>query len=270
MPEFYTHLYFGRKVLPQLAPSIRSAAFREEAFEIGCQGPDFLFYDIKGFLPFLFPHGLGSKLHRQSMATICSNFFPYRQELLADPEARSYFLGLLCHYALDRFAHPDVDLMMAELSLDHHSIETELDRYYMNHDGISPYEYIFPIPDEERILEGIALCYKAYGMTLRDVTRGMAWFSRLKEFFQPRSPSESEKILKKLKFLFIHSPFQGKVLRPDPLPGSTKSNRILAEDLEAAVPVAVKICEEAVDYFQEKGDLSDDFYYDFSGLKVKE
>lgn len=107
MPAIITHNTFGHEVYSTLYEFIGGSRDEADAFLLGNQGPDPLFYAVVN--PRLASvNRLGSIIHvehptdllvalKRSTATIAH----------ADqPTARAYALGFLCHYLLDSTAHP--------------------------------------------------------------------------------------------------------------------------------------------------------------------
>ena len=107
MPAIITHNTFGHEVYSTLYEFIGGSRDEADAFLLGNQGPDPLFYAVVN--PRLASvNRLGSIMHdehptdllvalKRSIATIAH----------ADQStARAYALGFLCHYLLDSTAHP--------------------------------------------------------------------------------------------------------------------------------------------------------------------
>lgn len=107
MPAVITHEIFGRQLYERLREAIGSSEEERDAFLLGNQGPDVLFFSAPD--PTLAKAwGLGSTMHRRSGAELLEAF---RQALATlppqeQPIGRAYVLGLLCHYAADRTLHP--------------------------------------------------------------------------------------------------------------------------------------------------------------------
>lgn len=141
MPSLITHDQFGQDVYRDLFRSIGSTRDEAEAFLLGNQGPDPLFYAVVS--PGLRScNRLGSTMHKHKPSRL---FQALKQslEILDEDEAsvgRAYALGFVCHYTLDRTAHPFIfwhqyrlcdagvpGLSRKDGSEVHSLIETELD-----------------------------------------------------------------------------------------------------------------------------------------------
>lgn len=141
MPAIITHDFFGHRAYDDHSTHIGYTIDEHDAFILGSQGPDPLFYLIVN--PLLKDQAsLGGALHAEKPAQV---LFAMRQaaELLDEdqrPVGRAYALGFLCHYLLDRTVHPLVyaqeyslcdagepGLTREDGSNVHAVIETELD-----------------------------------------------------------------------------------------------------------------------------------------------
>lgn len=107
MPSIITHDMFGQDVYRNLFASIGGSRDEAEAFLLGNQGPDPLFYSIA--FPWLHEHhDLGNVMHDQLPTRLidalktCLPFLPEDERSVA----RAYALGFLCHYTLDSIMHP--------------------------------------------------------------------------------------------------------------------------------------------------------------------
>ena len=141
MPAIITHDQFALRALQLPAASFVQTGQQRDAFQLGSQGPDPLFY--LAVHPTL--HGLcklGGRMHAQEPAALIGAM---ARSVDAAPEgecevARAYAAGFLCHYLLDRTAHPFIyaqqyafcdagvpGLTRANGSEVHATIESELD-----------------------------------------------------------------------------------------------------------------------------------------------
>lgn len=141
MPAIITHDFFGRDVYDRLFNLIGGSRDEAEAFLLGNQGPDPLFYSVLS--PRLRAHNrLGSIMHDKRPNELLAAFKRSLSVLdsVERPIGRAYALGFLCHYVLDSTAHPFVfaneyeacdagepGLSRADGSEVHAVIESELD-----------------------------------------------------------------------------------------------------------------------------------------------
>ncbi|MEG0476102.1 MAG: peptidase [Raoultibacter sp.] len=141
MPAIMTHDFFGKDIYGELFSTIGGSRDESEAFLLGNQGPDPLFYSV--ISPRLAKFNrLGSTMHNDKPSEL---LFALKQALsiLDEDEApigRAYALGFVCHYTLDSTMHPLVffneyqacdagvdDLSRADGGEVHGVIESELD-----------------------------------------------------------------------------------------------------------------------------------------------
>ena len=107
MPAVITHDRFGREALSRAWASAYDAGTERDAFLLGNQGPDPLFY--LGPHPTLHAQArLGSYMHAHEPSRLLAAI---SHSVAAVPEderriARAYASGFACHYALDRVEHP--------------------------------------------------------------------------------------------------------------------------------------------------------------------
>lgn len=107
MPAIITHDTFGQEIYGNLSNLIGSTPSEYEAFLLGNQGPDPLFYST--LLPRLSRYSsLGPLMHNQKTDELLVAF---NQALAVLDESevttgRAYVLGFLCHYILDSLIHP--------------------------------------------------------------------------------------------------------------------------------------------------------------------
>ena len=109
MPAIITHDTFGRETYDELHSLIGNSRDEADAFLLGNQGPDPLFYSVAD--PRLRSvHRLGSRMHRECPSELLAAL--KRSITVLDERDRSigraYALGFLCHYLLDSTMHPFV------------------------------------------------------------------------------------------------------------------------------------------------------------------
>ena len=134
MPNYYAHLTFGQRVLADLPAGLSELIEQErEAFDLGCLGPDPLFF----YQP-IRPNAVrreGIKMHRRSALPAVERL----RQAIEDgvPMSTGYGAGFLCHLALDSACHGYVDDRAADGPISHMAIEGEYDRMLMERDGLN-------------------------------------------------------------------------------------------------------------------------------------
>ncbi|SFE47631.1 hypothetical protein SAMN05216378_3250 [Paenibacillus catalpae] len=133
MPNVWTHLIFGQKVLDRLqeAGLISSEPLRR-LFNLGCQGPDFLFYHR--FLPWQGKSPmiqLGTEMHNRDCGPVIMKLLDSVVGRSADADhpdpAVVYSIGFVLHHVLDRHIHPLVFSRSGFRKWDHQRYEVMMD-----------------------------------------------------------------------------------------------------------------------------------------------
>ncbi len=134
MPFIFSHAILGERVREKLPPDTRAFInAHAQAFLLGCQGPD----------PFLYNHLLtlpirraerqpSARLHNTRVEEVMREMLSYA---CAHPVCAAYFLGYLCHYALDCAAHPYVRCRTNRTG--HTRFEAGIDSRLLNQMGTS-------------------------------------------------------------------------------------------------------------------------------------
>lgn len=133
MPNVWTHLIFGQKVLEALGEQqLIALPEQRRMFNMGCQGPDFLFYHH--FLPWQkdkIMNKLGSEMHNRSCGPVIMDLL---DSVSGGDPARSdadaslvYVLGFVLHHILDRNMHPYVFSRSGFRKWDHQRFEVMMD-----------------------------------------------------------------------------------------------------------------------------------------------
>ena len=142
MPAFCTHYLFGEEFLIELPVEKRHNKNFRSAFFYGVHGPDFLLFHRA--LPTMFGKSfrkLSTKIHSDTPVPLFETF----QQLLAQHKdndyIQGYIAGFVCHYALDRTAHPYVNFLQEAIirkekiryspAVVHNRIETNIDKFML-------------------------------------------------------------------------------------------------------------------------------------------
>ena len=275
MPAFYTHKRFGEEVIATLPPSfVKNIQKYKEAFYLGTQGPDILFYHrpldknpikIKGM-----------QLH----LTAAENFFlKQAKQLLEENNViekdgqylpysayAAYIAGFLCHFTLDVCAHPHVYEKEAT-GIAHGRIESELDKYLLRKDGfpIRGYNTAGMITDKNGSWEACVKTLEVSKMQAKRAIRTIryinGWFSAKHECFHKFAHSV-------LKILGVDGKFGEMFLHNEDEPTCSEWNEVLYQDYLSAIPQAAALMEE---YFSnlptivQNGKLHEFFRNNYTG-----
>ena len=179
MPNYFTHLQFGARVLAALPESLRTRIEAQRAaFDAGCYGPDPLFfYDLFHNNPV---RQVGLRMHKVSALPV----FRRLAGIIAEdrPGGAGYAAGFLCHFALDSGCHGYIEARAAGGQTSHLRMEGEYDRLLMERAGIDPLRET-PMPRHRLTpgeLETAALVYP--GVTARQYETSLGAYRRVCRF----------------------------------------------------------------------------------------
>lgn len=220
MPCFYAHQSFGKRVAETLPKNLQKIIKKYPThFQIGLQGPDFLFF----YHPFLkLPtNQLGYRQHRQTPVRFLNAM---RNTLQKNTNSAlslySYLFGYLCHFALDSECHHYIIALCRHSGLRHLIIENAFDNFLQKKERsvattmpVTP-----PSPLSESIICTIYNAYLPYHLT-------------------------KEQIRKSLHGMRL-SKIQRVVLCLVPKKYTQKTNHVLLSRFYHAIPLACKLIED--------------------------
>lgn len=199
MPAILTHDFFGRDVLAALPEKVCFSQAERDAFLLGNQGPDPLFY-LRTDPRYPGKAKLGGRIHGERTNILLLMLKRSLDALDARdvPVGRAYAEGFLCHYLLDSRMHPLVyaqeyricDAGIAELdrsdgSAVHAVIEGEFDemmlsnRYRLTIADYAPVMQVLHADDEVLHIVGLMYAFlfsQVYGV--RETSDLFAWAVR--------------------------------------------------------------------------------------------
>ena len=143
MPAFCTHYLFGEEFLLELPPEKRHNKDFRSAFFYGVHGPDFLlFHRALPTMPGKSFRKISTKLHSDNPVPLIKLM---QRLIISNPDnsyIQGYVAGFICHYALDRAAHPYVNFLQEAIirkeriryspAVVHNRIETNIDRFILS------------------------------------------------------------------------------------------------------------------------------------------
>ncbi|MDT3424604.1 hypothetical protein J2Z22_000116 [Paenibacillus forsythiae] len=138
MPNLWMHIEYGRQLgndLQSVFPFRGHSSEHALLYQLGCQGPDILYYH--GFLPWSSDHGasrLSDLMHSQSCGGVLVAFWDKVLQLPLQERgpAVAYFAGFLTHHLLDRNLHPYVNWKSGYKHRDHQRFEVAMDTVFIN------------------------------------------------------------------------------------------------------------------------------------------
>lgn len=196
MPAVMTHYLFGEKALPAVGDILGLDMARpdlREAYFVGCQGPDPLFFKVTGIrAPSV--RAVGTQMHRCRMSAALAALRDSIAYLHGSSRAigMAFCAGQLAHYLLDRTAHPLVYAQeyglcsSPDLADAHHEvhalIESDIDAamlQLMHHTTVSTLGPLDAtrMSERARLVAGILVTHmgrRVYGRDVRPVDFGHA------------------------------------------------------------------------------------------------
>ena len=262
MPNYFAHLLFGAKMLKQL-PEEAAAPIRaqREAFNLGCLGPDPLFF----YRPVL-PNAArreGLEMHHESAAPVFARLA--RALGSGIPEAEGYAAGFLCQFALDAACHPYVNARAAEGTVAHLAVEAELDRSLMENRGLPARGQVYLPPiREEAVFAAAERAYLWAGAA--EVRRGYAAMRRDSLIFARGHGTRLGVTANRMVALLpACRSLEGVILPSSYLPERETFCRALIDILQGESETAAEKWLEFRRYVRNGGRLSPWFHRDFNG-----
>ncbi|WP_373232661.1 zinc dependent phospholipase C family protein [Cohnella sp.] len=129
MPNIWAHIQFGTEVLTAIsAENYLNDPNWKTSFQLGCQGPDFLFYDH--FWPWQAStplNKLGSQMHNIRCGPFLLSLFEKARSRPLEDHVVAYTVGFLLHHLLDRHLHPYIFSLSGFKKWHHQRFETAMD-----------------------------------------------------------------------------------------------------------------------------------------------
>ena len=266
MPAIYAHLRFGQEAAKRLEPPLSDVIGKySEAFLLGTQGPDILFYykplkgnDIRR---------RGTAIHARAGGKVFGELYTLWQEQGGKDDAlKAYLCGYLCHFTLDVLCHKYIDDNSSD-AVSHGKIESEFDKFILRKDGkpIRGYNTAKVIRGENGCIEASAL---AMGVSEKEIARAIKTIRKINGMFSCKAELfhaiahaflKLAKMERKFGDMFLHK-------KDDPL--CQEINEVLYEKWQTGIPIAAAIITE---YFSENATRVQNelFRYNFSGI-IKE
>ena len=236
MPNYYAHLNFGGRVLEALpAPLSNTIQMEREAFDLGCLGPDPLF-----FYRVLQPGTVrreGLETHRHSALPSAKRL--RRQVEQGVPMSRGYGAGFLCHLALDSTCHKYIYRRMSEGDITHLAMEGEFDRLLLETDGKDSLGQVY-LPEVETPAVWTAVAGAYMHVSPRQAQQAYRAMARYTRMLAGAYGKRRGRLLDAVSHLPACGRIRGMVLQREPSPASAEVSRELLTRLEGAVPETAK------------------------------
>ncbi|MBQ8394855.1 MAG: zinc dependent phospholipase C family protein [Clostridia bacterium] len=279
MPAVYAHCRFGEELISYLPPSLQKGLEPYmDAFRLGTQGPDILFYHKP-----LKSNPLrkkGSDMHRkagksfflrQAKRLLTENLVKKEGDgYVPDSADAAYIAGFLCHFLLDVRLHPTVYEAQAT-GLAHGKIESELEKYMLRKDGkpTRGYNTASPFGNERSTAKA---CAAALDAKEEEAARAIKTIQKLNGWFTSKNGALHAAAHTGLSLVGLNKKFGSMFLHKKDDPHCKETVEALARHWQEALPFAAKIVEE---YFHdlaknvENGELDPIFAYTYAGEKCQ-
>ena len=285
MPAIYAHDSFGRAVVSTLPPSFGSLYEQyPEAFRLGFQGPDILFYHnplksnpIKKRGMSLHIDAAGGDFFQKQATRLLANVKKSEAEktdvediFKANGADAAYVAGFLCHFTLDVTCHPTIDAH-DDGELTHGKIESELDKYVRKQDGVKIRGYNVA----KDCIQGENDCAEAISRTLEvpveNIHASIKTMRKINGFFSTACAPFHGIAHLLLKIAGMERKFGDMFIHKKDDPRCVELCPILYEKLQGAIPRAAALIERyfnELDRFATEGlqTLDDIFRYSYSGV----
>ena len=261
MPALYTHASFGEAVIKYLPLSFaEKLQLHKQAFLLGTQGPDILFYHHP-----MKKNGIRAKgvsMHKQTGDVFfrhALNVLKSHTDPLTSAEG-SYVCGFLCHFTLDVACHPFIDKHSTD-TFTHGKIESELDKYFLRKNGkpIRGYNTASVISGENGAENA---CSKLLEVPLKNVRTAIKSMRKLNGFFSAKCEAFHAFAHALLKVAGMERKFGDMFLHKKDDHRFHPLKDMLSNIFQNAIPKAAELIQT---YF--KGQMNNEIYHcNYSGI----
>lgn len=271
MPCLYAHYRFGQEVKYFLSPEIQECiSTYEDQFNLGLQGPDFLFY----FRPLSKNpvNRLGHQIHKKTGAFYVKKILPtVRRKGKFSPES-AYLLGFVCHFLLDSRCHPYVNKKEKELGIKHVDLEGEFEKFLLIKKlGVRPELYPMwkHIPVDSVTVNTLTYMYP--WVSRRFLKAALHSFRFYKWLMTAQNPIKKKFLIKAMNFIGLYEKLRGQYIWDDRLEGTEMVSIGLNLHLQEEIPGAVDVVEDIWKLIGTKGEvkLPSRLAMNFSGINTR-
>ncbi|WP_028124783.1 zinc dependent phospholipase C family protein [Eremococcus coleocola] len=270
MPSIYTHHRFGRDLVDYLKPELKNLAILyPDLYELGQQGPDIFFAHPRWLMR---PDSLGMIIHNHAGKDYLNRQKSWLKNLGLNSPQAAYLLGTMCHYILDSKVHPLVDALSEPNDFTHLTVETELDRYFLEVDGYEPTQFnpAQLIPRKKTYRQLMNDFYYSYGLgSFINLQASVAYFRMIKHLFYSPNPIKGEIFLKIFDLVGKKASYNGLIMQVAAFPQASQSNPQLVAAYEASLRQAPDLLANAFAYIFEDQPLLADFNLDYNGQEIE-
>ena len=262
MPSTYSHYRFGKEVLKALPESVQTLIEKHRSlYDMGLHGADIcLYYEPMTFNAvkktcFAVHKEYGDELFARISPRIASS---------ADPEAfKAYLIGFVCHDALDKVCHPYVEKVNSLQQVGHTELETDLDRNWMIQDGLDPMNH-FPILHIDPSDFNSQIIQEFFdNLTVKEVQDCLQGMIDVTKFFFAPTEERLQELYQLLRDNNCFGPMHGLIMKAKESPYSPQYYPLFQRLYDEAVPLAVKLIGNFVDYLENGTPFVPEFHFTF-------
>ena len=261
MPTTYAHHRFGCDALARMPEALQAVVREHRAlYDFGVHGPDLLFYYrplVKNRV-----NELGNACHTENGLRFFARVAKTVRASVDHDAALSYALGVLCHFALDREAHPYVD-EKEQTGASHHEIEGSFDRCLMERDGLDPLTHKVSQPLHPSELSALTISAFYPPLSTQEVhlsQLGMVFFIDLLVAPEGRKRTFMEKCMDAAKV----SELKDRLVTLSPNPRCQDSDQRLSQLYDEALALMDTLVPEFMAHLTERAPLGPGFDHTFS------
>ncbi len=262
MPAAHVHYRFGKEVLDCLPFVYRKTIEKyRELYDIGLHGPDILFYNKP--LSSNEINRTGYSMHDRPAAEFFEKTAALYGSFQNKEALKSYLYGFICHFTLDSTCHPYIEKMTHESHISHAELETELERYFMELDGLNPAEHIptghIHATDENASV--IAPCFSP--ITADEIKASLKGMIRCHQLLHAPKEGKRKFLYFALKLAGKYDSMQGLIMKPEANEACRRYCVLLNNMYTEAITIASSLIQQYANVLDHDAALSSRFLLTF-------
>ncbi len=268
MASTYTHYVFAGDVLALLPDNVKKiVSENRQLYDIGCHGPDLLFYYKP--LKKTALRAYGYDMHEEKALQYFNECLRIIRDNNCDDASLAYALGFVTHYALDICVHGYVDRMAdnhPDKDFTHGTVEVEFDRYLLVKEGKDPLRntvvpHIVSSKDNARVIAPFFTL--ADEKAIKSSLDGMLFYSNI---FNAPSVLKRRIVYCLLKLVGKYDTYSSQIFSFHGDERCIDTNAEMERRYGLAIPLAVELIENFYDALKNDIPLSEKFNKTFSSL----
>lgn len=258
MPSTYTHYRFGNTGLKEIDFTDKQIIdYYRPIYDFGVHGPDIFFY----YKPWEKNpvNQTGYKMHETPMIDFLKTAKEAYDKSRHKDAVKAYIYGFAGHFLLDSFCHTYIEEKIeSDKDATHNLIETELDRYFMEKDGLSPFTDSpgFSLRPSRKKAKLIKELFPQ--ISKEDVFSSISQFKFFVDLITPKNKFKRNFLIATLKASGNFG-LLDKILADNPPECCLDSNSVLEAQFEKALEEYPKIISQVREYLENGTDPGEYF-----------